>query len=56
MCRHMYVRFVLAVMLVAVGFISLNPFFLLLGGVFAYSAFHIWQQEKDEKDREGRQG
>ena len=31
MRRHMYVRAILAVMLVIVGLISLNPLFLVLG-------------------------
>ena len=50
MRRHMYVRAILAVMLVIVGLISLNPLFLVLGGVFGYSAHSLWEKESGRRE------
>ena len=50
MRRHMYVRAILAVMLVIVGLISLNPLILVLGGVFGYSAHSIWEKERCRRE------
>ena len=50
MRRHMYVRAILADMLVIVGLISLNPLFLVLGGVFGYSAHSLWEKESGRRD------
>ena len=56
MRRHMYVRSVLGVILVAVGLISLNPLFLLVGAAFLYSAFTIWKKEQDDRNDRGGEG
>ena len=50
MRRHMYVRAILAVMLVIVGLIGLNPLFLVLGGVFGYSAHSLWEKESGRRE------
>lgn len=50
MRRHMYVRAILAVMFVIVGLISLNPLFLVLGGVFGYSAHSLWEKESGRRE------
>lgn len=54
MRRHMYVRAGLWIMLAAVGIISFNPLFLVLSGVFGYSAYSIWKKEQDDQGGEGR--
>ena len=53
MRRHMYVRGALGVMLMAVGIISLNPLFLILSGVFLFSAYSIWRKEEDKNNGKG---
>ena len=50
MRRHMYVRGALGVMLMAVGIISLNPLFLVLGGVFGYSTHSLWEKESGRRE------
>lgn len=53
MRRHMVVRAALGVMLAAVGLISLNPLFLLVGGIYLYTAHDLWKKEQEDRDDKG---
>lgn len=46
--RHVYIRSILALIWVAVGIVSVNIFFILMGLVFLYSAYAVWKKEKSD--------
>ena len=54
--RHMYIRGILAVIWLAaavvsgvVGRFEMALLYVVLGGVFFYSAYRVWKKEKDEE-------
>lgn len=47
--RHVYIRSILALVWVAVGIVSVNMLFILMGLVFLYSAHAVWKKEKNDR-------
>ena len=57
--RHIYIRSILALIWLAAAIISgisqgleMSLFYLLLCGVFAYSAWSSWKKERDKRKGE----
>lgn len=44
--RHRIIRGVAALLWLGIGIVMVNPLFLLVGGLFLYSAFSMWRKEK----------
>lgn len=56
MMRHVYIRGILALIWIAVGIVSvisgalgMAALYMIIGGVFLYSAYSVWRKENDEK-------
>ena len=44
--RHRIIRGAAALLWLGIGIVTVNPLFLLVGGLFLYSAFSMWRKEK----------
>lgn len=47
--RHVFIRGILAVTWLAAGIVSGGILYVIMGGVFLYSAYTAWRKEKDGK-------
>ncbi len=45
--KHVYFRIAMTLLWVAVGVISMNPLFLIVGAVFGWSAYDLWKKTRD---------
>ncbi len=49
--RHVYVRSIIAVILLGAAMVGGGPLCIILGVLFLISAYTTWQKEKDEKGK-----
>lgn len=47
--RHAFIRGIIALIWVAAAIVSGGALYIILGGVFLYSAYATWKKDKDNK-------